>query len=223
VVSDDGRKAGSVGHAGCLSFFSKKQLFVGEGGMVLSSDEEVDKTVRLLRSHGMSASTWDRHRGYGYSYDVVDVGYNFRLDEPRAALGLSRLSKLQTGIDARRRTVRLYRQLLAEVPGVELAWSDEQVERSSHFAFPILLDGAEACDAMRSGLAERGIQTTRYPVIHGFTEYSGLAPMGSLPFAEAAAARHCALPLSASTIETEVERVVEAVKSVASGLAGAAR
>ena len=221
VVSEDGRKAGSVGQAGCLSFFSKKQLFVGEGGMVLSSDEEIDKKVRLLRSHGMSASTWDRHRGYGYSYDVVDVGYNFRLDEPRAALGLSRLGKLQPGIEARRRTVKLYRELLADVPGVELTWSDEQVERSSHFAFPILLDDAEACDAVRTGLADRGIQTTRYPVIHGFSEYRGLAPTGSLPFSETAAARHCALPLSASTIETEVEQVVEAVKSVASTLAGA--
>ena len=189
--------------------------------MVLTSDEEIDKKVRLLRSHGMSASTWDRHRGYGYSYDVVDVGYNFRLDEPRAALGLSRLGKLQPGIEARRRTVKLYRELLADVPGVELTWSDEQVERSSHFAFPILLDDAEACDAVRTGLADRGIQTTRYPVIHGFSEYRGLAPTGSLPFSETAAARHCALPLSASTIETEVEQVVEAVKSVASTLAGA--
>jgi dTDP-4-amino-4,6-dideoxygalactose transaminase len=223
VVSEDGRKAGTVGDAGCLSFFSKKQLFVGEGGMVLSADEDTDKRVRLLRSHGMSASTWDRHRGYGYSYDVVDVGYNFRLDEPRAALGLSRLAKLQPGIDHRRQAVKRYRELLAEVPGVELAWSEGQVERASHFAFPILLEDADACDAMRTGLADRGIQTTRYPVIHGFSEYRDLAPMGSLPHAEAAAARHCALPLSASTSESEVEQVVEAVRSVAAGFAGSAR
>ena len=223
LVSEDGRKAGSVGDAGCLSFFSKKQLFVGEGGMVLSGDPETDKRVRLLRSHGMSASTWDRHRGYGYSYDVVDVGYNFRLDEPRAALGLSRLAKLEAGIEGRRRAVRQYRELLANVPGVELAWNDEQVERSSHFAFPILLEDGEACDAMRTGLADRGIQTTRYPVIHGFSGYRDLAPMGSLPNAESAAERHCALPLSASTGEAEVEQVVEAVRSVAAGLAGSAR
>lgn len=216
LVSEDGRKAGSVGHAGCLSFFSKKQLFVGEGGMVLCADEELDKKVRLLRSHGMSASTWDRHRGYGYSYDVVDVGYNFRLDEPRAALGLSRLAKLDAGIENRRRAVKRYRELLAGLPGVELAWSDEQVERASHFAFPILLEDGDACDAMRTGLADRGIQTTRYPVIHGFTEYRDCAPMGSLPNAEAAAARHCALPLSATTTDAEVEQVVEAVGAVAS-------
>ena len=132
---------------------------------------------------------------------------------PGAAKDTGSGRKLQPGIEARRRTVKLYRELLADVPGVELTWSDEQVERSSHFAFPILLDDAEACDAVRTGLADRGIQTTRYPVIHGFSEYRGLAPTGSLPFSETAAARHCALPLSASTIETEVERVVGAVRA----------
>src|SRR5207248_2226864 len=138
VVSEDGRKAGSVGQAGCLSFFSKKQLFVGEGGMVLTSDEEIDKKVRLLRSHGMSASTWDRHRGYGYSYDVVDVGYNFRLDEPRAALGLSRLGKPQTGIEARRRTAKLYPELLADVPAVDPTTTGEPAARPARFPFPAL-------------------------------------------------------------------------------------
>jgi dTDP-4-amino-4,6-dideoxygalactose transaminase len=218
AVVDDGRRlAGTVGDAGCLSFFSKKQLCVGEGGMVLSNDPQVDERVRLLRSHAMTSNTWDRHRGYGYSYDIVDVGYNFRLDEPRAALGLSRLERLAEGIDARGATVRRYRELLRDVPGVELAWSDEQVERASHFAFPILLADGEACEAMRTGLADRGVQTTRYPVVHGFTEYRSLAPMGSLPHAESAAARHCALPLSASTTPEQVDEVVAAVRAVAAG------
>jgi dTDP-4-amino-4,6-dideoxygalactose transaminase len=223
ALAPDGRRAGTVGDAGCLSFFSKKQLFVGEGGMVLTPDAEVDARVRLLRSHGMTTTSWQRHRGQGSSYDVAEVGFNYRLDEVRAALGSSRLTKLQKGIDARRASVRLYRELLADVPAVELAWSDEQVERASHFAFPILLPDGEACETMRTGLAERGIQTTRYPVIHGFTEYRELAPLGSLPLAEAAADRHCALPLSATTTESEVEQVVEAVRAVAAAFAGSAR
>jgi dTDP-4-amino-4,6-dideoxygalactose transaminase len=174
----------------------------------------VDERVRLLRSHGMTASTWDRHRGYGYSYDIVDVGYNYRMDEPRAALGLARLERLQSDIDSRRRSVKHYRELLAALDGVELAWSDEQVARASHFAFPILLADGDACEQVRTGLADRGIQTTRYPVIHGFSEYRELAEMGSLPNAESAAARHCALPLSASTTPAQVEQVVDALRDV---------
>ncbi|HEY8581610.1 MAG TPA: DegT/DnrJ/EryC1/StrS family aminotransferase [Capillimicrobium sp.] len=218
VVAPDGRQAGTVGDIGCLSFFSKKQLCVGEGGMVLTADPAVDERVRLLRSHAMTSNTWDRHRGYGYSYDIVDVGYNYRLDEPRAALGLARLPRLREDIEARRRAVRRYRELLADVPGVEPAWSDEQVQRASHFAFPILLPDDAACEAVRRGLAESGIQTTRYPVLHGFTSYADAAPMGSLPRAEAAAGRHCALPLSAATTDEQVARVVERVGSVMAGL-----
>ena len=223
VVSEDGRQAGTVGHAGCLSFFSKKQLFVGEGGMVLTADAELDERVRLLRSHGMSASTWERHQGHSYSYDLLDVGFNFRLDEPRAALGLSRLGKLAAGIESRRRAVRLYRELLTDVPGVELAWTNEQVERSSHFAFPILLSDGDSCEAMRRGLAELGIQTTRYPAIHSFSHYEALAPWGSLPNSESAAARHCALPLSAGMTDDKLAEVADGVQAVASGLLGTIR
>ena len=61
---------------------------------VITADPDMEATVRSLRSHAMTSVTWDRHRGYAQSYDVVDVGYNFRMDEPRAALGLSRLPRL---------------------------------------------------------------------------------------------------------------------------------
>ena len=82
--------AGTVGHAGCMSF-SKTLLPVGEGGAVVTDDAEFAAKVRSLRSHAMTTVTWDRHRGHADSYDIVDIGFNYRLDEPRAALGLSRL------------------------------------------------------------------------------------------------------------------------------------
>ena len=104
-VDAGGRQVGTVGELGCFSFFSKKQLCVGEGGMVSSSDAALDERVRLFRSHAMTSSTWDRHRGHDPAYDVVDIGFNFRLDEPRAALGLSRLGRLDEAIAARRAIV----------------------------------------------------------------------------------------------------------------------
>ena len=86
-LDQEGRQVGTVGELGAFSFFSKKQLCVGEGGMVCTADEELASRVRLLRSHALSSSTWDRHRGHDPAYDVVDIGFNYRLDEPRAALG----------------------------------------------------------------------------------------------------------------------------------------
>jgi dTDP-4-amino-4,6-dideoxygalactose transaminase len=94
---------------------------------------------------------------------------------------------------------------------VTLMWDDEAVEAGSHFAFPILFASGEARAAAREVLTARGIQTTRYPVLHALTEYAPFATMGSLPNAEAAADRHLALPLSSHTTPEELELVVAAV------------
>ncbi|MGD1056702.1 MAG: DegT/DnrJ/EryC1/StrS family aminotransferase [Solirubrobacteraceae bacterium] len=210
-VDDSGRQVGTVGELGAYSFFSKKQLCVGEGGMVTTADEELAAKVRLLRSHAMTSGTWDRHSGRTDTYDVVGLGFNYRIDEPRAALGLSRLERLDDDIAKRRAIVRSYREQLADVPALELPWDEPAVERSSHFAFPVLLSDREARDRFRDELKDDGVQTTWYPALHTFTECRHLAPAGGLPGAEQAAARHCALPLSSTMDEAAVAIVVEAV------------
>jgi dTDP-4-amino-4,6-dideoxygalactose transaminase len=211
-VDASGQRVGTVGELGAFSFFSKKQLCVGEGGMVTTSDERLDERVRLLRSHALTSSTWDRHRGHDPAYDVVDIGFNFRLDEPRAALGMSRLGRLEDGIAARRATVRAYRERLGDLPGIELPFDDVAVERSSHFAFPVLLDDREARDRFRAELTSRGIQTTWYPALHTFSGYSRYAPADGLPRALETAARHCALPLSSTMDEAAIDAVVAVVR-----------
>jgi dTDP-4-amino-4,6-dideoxygalactose transaminase len=212
-VDDAGRQVGTVGELGCFSFFSKKQLCVGEGGMVTTSDDALDARVRLFRSHAMTSSTWDRHRGHDPAYDVVDIGFNFRLDEPRAALGLSRLQRLDEGIRARRAIVRAYRERLADIAGIELVFDEQAVERASHFAFPILLKDRQTRDRFRDDLKANGIQTTWYPALHSFTEYQRYAPVDGLPRATEVADRHCALPLSSTMDESAVDTVVEVVRS----------
>jgi dTDP-4-amino-4,6-dideoxygalactose transaminase len=210
-----GGRAGSVGELGCFSFFSKKQLCVGEGGAVTTDDPELAARVRSLRSHAMTSVTWDRHRGHAASYDVVDIGFNYRLDEPRAALALSRLARLDDDIAARRAAVRAYRAGLADVVGVELPWDDAAVARSSHFAFPILLADRTARDGVRAALRAGGIQSTWYPAIHTFTEYRGTSE-DPPPRAEDLAGRHCALPLHASLSTEAVDRVVQGVRAALS-------
>ncbi len=165
-VDEDGRQVGTVGELGAFSFFSKKQLCVGEGGMVTCAEDELAERVRLLRSHALTSSTWDRHRGHDPAYDIVEIGYNYRLDEPRAALGLSRLGRLGESLEARRATVRAYRERLAGVPGIELCFDEQAVERSSHFAFPVLLGDRARRDRFRAALKDAGIQTTWYPALH---------------------------------------------------------
>jgi dTDP-4-amino-4,6-dideoxygalactose transaminase len=211
-LDDSGRQVGTVGELGTFSFFSKKQLCVGEGGMVSTADEQLSERVRLFRSHAMTSSTWDRHRGHDPAYDVVDIGFNYRMDEPRAALGLSRLARLAGSLSARRDTVRAYREQLAGIEGLELCFGEEAVERSSHFAFPVLVSDRERRDRFRDQLKDAGIQTTWYPALHSFTDYGSYAPADGLPAATEVASRHCALPLSSSTTPEEIEVVVEAVR-----------
>ena len=93
----DGLYCGALADASFFSFFSNKNLSVGEGGMVFCKNEDLSRRVKLQRSHGMSAITLDRHMGRSFSYDVMDYGLNYRPDEIRAALGLVQLSKLEAG------------------------------------------------------------------------------------------------------------------------------
>jgi dTDP-4-amino-4,6-dideoxygalactose transaminase len=75
-----GRSLGTWGAIGCYSFFSNKNMTTGEGGMLATDDDSLAEKLRLLRSHGMTSLSWDRHQGHAYSYDVVDLGYNYRID-----------------------------------------------------------------------------------------------------------------------------------------------
>ena len=125
-VAADGTRAGTVGDLACFSLFSKNQLCVGEGGVVTTPSEELATKVRSLRSHAMTSVTWDRHRGYAESYDVMDVGFNYRLDEPRAALGLKLLQRIEHDNVRRAGIARRYAAALTGVdpaiePGIAVA------------------------------------------------------------------------------------------------------
>ncbi len=207
----DGRLTGTVGAAGCFSFFSKKQLCVGEGGMVLTSDPAIAEKVRSLRSHAMTSMTWERHQGRAESYDVVDVGFNYRLDEPRAALGLSRMPRVPADVAVRRGLVQRYRERLAGVPGVAIPWDEAAVERASHFAFPVAFETGAERDRVMDALAQRGVQTTWYPALTALSEYRDY---GVRPVAEDVADRHLCLPLSSVYSSEHVDAVVAHLEEI---------
>ena len=108
----NGRKLGTWGKIGCFSFFSNKNMTTGEGGMVVTDDDLLADKLRSMRSHGMTSLSWDRHKGHVWTYDVVGLGYNYRIDEIRSAMGRVQLKKVSGFNQRRERLVELYRQLL---------------------------------------------------------------------------------------------------------------
>jgi dTDP-4-amino-4,6-dideoxygalactose transaminase len=199
-----------AGLAGCFSFFSNKILSCGEGGLLATDRAEVAELARSLRSHAMTSGTWDRHRGHSAGYDVVGLGYNYRMDEPRAALLSARLPGLADDIARRRQKVHRYRKLLGDVPGVSVPYEDQEVESSSCYVMPVTVDRPELRDPLRAFmLDERRVQTSvLYPAIHEFSAYAGAA---GLSRSELVARSELTLPLFPHLTEADQDRVVEAV------------
>jgi dTDP-4-amino-4,6-dideoxygalactose transaminase len=212
--TEEGARVGSVGDLGCFSLFSKKQLAVGEGGVVTTDDDGLAAAVRSLRSHAMSSVTWERHRGHGLGYDVTDVGYNYRIDESRSALALSRIDRLDEDIAARRAVARAYRERLGAVPGVAVPYADDEVGRGTHFAFPVLLADREERDATRTALREAGIQSTAYPALQDLTFYRDCRGAEGARNAGVMASRHLALPIFASLRDDQLELVCAELERV---------
>ncbi len=207
-----GRKLGTFGLAGAFSFFSNKILSVGEGGLLCTDSDEVAALARSRRSHAMTSGTWDRHRGRTDTYDVVGLGYNYRLDEPRAALLLARLEGLEADIARRRELTLRYRGLLAEVPGLIVPFADGDVPGSSCYVMPVMLerDGEQSEVARR--LRELGIQTSIfYPSVHRFSAYRERFPDLSLPITELASRTELTLPLFPHMSNDDQDRVVTAL------------
>ena len=207
-----GRHLGTFGLAGAFSFFSNKNLAVGEGGMVVTDDDELAARVRLLRSHGMTTLSWDRHRGHASGYDVVDLGFNYRIDEPRAALARRRLARLDADNARRAELDARYRELLAGVDGLTPALPPLPGAQLAHHLFAIVLDDGVGRTRLREELAARGVQTSvHYPPVHRFSIYAAAAV--GLPVTEAYAARAVTLPLFATMTLAQQDEVVDAVRA----------
>jgi len=214
----NGRRLGTWGKAAAFSLFSNKVLAVGEGGLLLTDEDGVAELARGLRSHAMTSGSWDRHNGHAETYDVTGVGFNYRIDEPRSALALSRLGALEREVEERRRLTRMYRERLNGHGGLTVPYTDESVEDSCCYVMPILLrDGdrrAEVCTALRE---RHGVQTSiHFPPVHRFSAYRERYPV-SLPRTEDASRREVTIPLFAHMSDAQLERVVLAIEAEVPG------
>ena len=201
---------GTYGLAGGFSFFSNKNLPVGEGGLVVTDDDDFAERLRLLRSHGMTSLTWDRHRGHASTYDVVALGFNYRIDEPRAALAIARLDRLDADNRARGAAVDLYRERIAGMDGVEATMAPIEGGSPAHHLFTVVVPEGADRDGIREALAEARIQTSlHYPPLHTLTAYRDES--ADLPLTEEYAGRAITLPLFPTITEEQIGMVLSSL------------
>jgi dTDP-4-amino-4,6-dideoxygalactose transaminase len=204
----DGEPCGRLGDAGCFSFFPNKNMTTGEGGMVVFRDEEAAAAARRLRSHAMTTLTWDRHRGHATGYDVVDLGFNYRIDEIRAALGSVQISRIDELNETRSRLAGRYHDRLAGTAFAVPTFGRRG--RSANHLAVVVASSPDERDRARERLRRQRIQTSvHYPPVHRFSYYrdQGL----EFPRAEEIADRVVTLPLHPKLTEADVDAVCDAL------------
>jgi dTDP-4-amino-4,6-dideoxygalactose transaminase len=208
----DGRVCGTFGDVGCFSFFSNKNLSIGEGGMVSTLDVELNKKLGYLRSHGMTTLTLDRHKGRAITYDVAQPGLNYRMDEMRAAIGSVQLDKLPAGNARRGELTERYRSNLRG-SAVSIPFGDQPSNVTSvYHILPALLPENADRIAVIGALKEKRIQSSiHYPPFWDFTAYQGEFSPSDSPVTADICRRQLTLPLFPTMTEDEVDRVCKAL------------
>ena len=204
-----GRSVGTFGKYGCFSFFTNKNLSVGEGGMLTTQDEKLDQQAKYFRSHGMTALTLDRHKGRAITYDVAQSGLNYRIDEMRSALGLVQLDKLSDANAKRKLLVERYVEKLSDVEHISIPFQNISDIDPVYHIFPILLDKKIDRVALIGALKEKGIQSSiHYPAFKDFTAFKNIG-LNEAPIAEDIAKRELTLPLYPTMSLEQVDLVCE--------------
>lgn len=208
-----GKKCGTIGDIGCFSFFSNKNLSTGEGGMVVTCNDALQKKLALLRSHGMTSLTIERYKKKGFSYDVMFPGLNYRLDEIRSALGRTQLRKLDSNNKKRGELSLYYRERLIDIDGISVPW--EKVPSGvtpSYHIFPVLLVPQKERTRVMEAMREKGIQTSiHYPSYSSFSYYKDYRSQ-KIEVADDISKRVLTLPLYPSMTYDEVDEVCSSLK-----------
>jgi dTDP-4-amino-4,6-dideoxygalactose transaminase len=205
-----GQPLGTFGDVAAFSFFSNKNLAVGEGGMVATKNSDIHRKLKNLRSHGMTVPSFDRYKGRAVSYDVEMPGLNYRIDEIRSALGLAQLKKLEIANQQRKKAVNHYFERLDNVSLITIPYRHFTRGNPNYHIMPILL--AETIDRNKviESMKEDGIQTSiHYPAIQQFSAYKGRVNPTSI--AEYVTAHELTLPLYPAMTFEEVDMVCDAL------------
>ncbi len=201
-----GKPAGTLGDSGVFAFYPNKQITTGEGGLIITDDPNAADFMRALRNQGRApGDTWLQH---------THLGYNYRLDEMSAALGLSQLERLDELLQRRDQVAAWYNGHLAEINGVAAPFIAETTTRVSWFVYVIRLDSGVDRDKLAQRLDEQGVPVRPYfspihlqPYMHQMFGYQ----RGDYPVTEDLGNRSLALPFSGTMTEAEVAGVCQLV------------
>lgn len=214
-----GRRVGSAAHMTVFSFHPVKHLTTGEGGMVTTDNALFAETLRRFRNHGISSNARQRQNAGQWHYEMVLLGFNYRLTDVACALGLTQLKRLEANLARRRQIAALYSSAFRNTPGVPSPRTRPDVHHAWHL-YPIRLDltklsvgRAEVFQALRAeniGVNVHYIPVHRHPYYRDRFGYKG----GEYPVAEAAYERLVSLPMFHGMSDSDVEDVVHAVGKV---------
>lgn len=208
--------AGRFGAGAAFSFYGNKNMTTAEGGMVIVPDAAHRALIRCARGHGLTSGTFERKQSRAPTYDVVALGYNYRLDEIRAAIGLSQLGRLKEWNARRGALTRLYIDTLAETaPTVSVPFRrffEEPGVSSAHHIMSVLLPSGSDRGRVAAALDEDSIQTSmHYPPAHTLSYYRAALGTTALPTTEEFARRQITLPLHPAMTDADVGRVGRAL------------
>ncbi|RLT44581.1 MAG: DegT/DnrJ/EryC1/StrS family aminotransferase [Chloroflexi bacterium] len=207
-----GRRTGGLGDAACFSFYGNKILTTGEGGMITTDNEEIARLAWNLRDHAFSN---ERHFWHRF------IGFNYRMTNLQAAVGLGQVEQLESFVKMRRANAAYYSQLLRDVPGLttppEAAWA-----KNVFWMYGITVDeqayGINR-DALRVALAERGIETRTFFIpMHCQPVYWQQFKGQRFPVAERLCRDGFYLPSATSLTKKQIERVVDAIREICPNL-----
>lgn len=212
-----GKKLGTIGDCSAFSFFSNKNISTGEGGMFVTNSEELATKAKLMRSHGMTTMSYQRASGHATAYDIVELGYNFRMDDIRASIAIEQLKKLPEDLNKRMVVRKRYVDKLSSIKGVVVPFADCG-EFTSNYIMPVVLTqgSKEDRDAIREKIHAAGIQTSvHYPAIHRFSIYKNCGAV--LPQTDYVTDHEITLPMYAALTMEQVDFICETLDKAVNG------
>jgi perosamine synthetase len=210
--TEHGAPAGTVGDVGMLSFCQNKIVASGEGGAVVTDDDDIAERARLLRSHGRVSGDYFASAGGG---EYTTLGSNYRMPDVVAAVGVAQLDRIETLVERRRAVAAAYRERLVDVDGVSSPAEGTADERHVYQLFTVRFEPRIDRDAVADALADRDVASKVYfDPAHLSTYYRaehGCEP-GTLPVTEELSSRVLSLPMHPNLSETTIDRVVTALE-----------
>ena len=211
------KHVGTLGNTGCFSFYPTKNITTAEGGMVITNSEKIAEKVRHLRNHGMTKSLKSRYSSeYPWIFDIKQPGYNYRLDEIRAALGITQLKRIKKINELRKKASSYYNKNLQNIPGIILPDMVNDKTHSYHlYTIRVTKLYKLSRNQLFKKLKDNGIRTTVYWMpIHKYTAYRKFVKTSNILNTTKIYDEILALPLFPNISKKHQDAVIKVIKSV---------